>query len=135
MKFIGLDGKKKTLAKAQNYRIDWDGYCRSNFQREVRSFLRPFWGKDVVFEEFRLVGTRLSLDFYNASLKVAIEVQGQQHTKYVGFFHKNRQALRKQFERDEQKLKFCKLNDINLVELYTIEECTVDFFKERGVYL
>ena len=135
MKFLGLDGRKKHLSKASSYIIDWDGKCRSKFQKKVKDFLEPYWELDVVFEEFKIVGTRLSLDFYNASKKIAIEVQGEQHFKFNNFFHKSRQDLRRQFERDEKKLKFCKLNDISLVEIYNIEECTEAFFREKGIYL
>ena len=50
--------------------------------------------------------------------KIAIEVQGSQHTKYVEFFHGNRFQYLQQLKRDEKKLKFCEANDIALIEIY-----------------
>ena len=135
MKFFDAGGRKKTLAKASSYAIDWDGKCRSKFQMAVRDFVRPSWESDVVFEEFRIVGTRLSLDIYNASKKVAIEVQGRQHNEFVEFFQKSRANYLDQLKRDEKKLTFCNMNDITLIEIYDIKECTKEFFESKGVYL
>jgi len=65
------------------------------------------------------VGSRLSLDFYNATLNVAVEVQGTQHTKYVEFFHgKSKLNFIKQLKRDQDKLNFCEINGINLIEIH-----------------
>ena len=90
---------------------------------------------DIVFEEFRIVGSRLSLDFYNANKRIAIEVQGAQHTKYVKHFHKNRLKYLDQLKRDQKKLDFCERNDINLVEIYPNDDVTTSFFEDRDVYL
>jgi hypothetical protein len=40
----------------------------NKLQFNVKQFLLPYWKGDVVFEELRIVGTRLSLDFYKGSL-------------------------------------------------------------------
>ena len=78
-----------------------------------------------MFEEFPVVGTRLTLDFFNASKNIAIEVQGKQHTKYNEFFHQgNKMNYLHQLKRDEDKLAFCDLNKIKLVEVH---EGQVDF--------
>ena len=58
----------------------------SKRQKAVKDFLKDYWYHHVTFEEFPVVGTRLSLDFYNANKRVAVEVQGAQHTKYNKFF-------------------------------------------------
>ena len=88
MKFIDVYGRERNLKNAKKYLINWDKPSRSKFQTRVKDFLQPFWIHDIVFEEFRVVGSRLTLDFYNANKKIAVEVQGEQHTKYVKFFHK-----------------------------------------------
>ena len=69
MKFKTLDGKDRTLRNAKSYIINWDGKSRSKFQFDVKQFLKKYWVGDVVFEELRVVGTRLSLDFFNATKK------------------------------------------------------------------
>jgi hypothetical protein len=115
--------------------VDWNGKSKSKFQLSVRDFLYPYWKSDIVFEEFKLVGTRLSFDLYNANKKIAIEVQGAQHTKYVKFFHGNRMKYLEQLKRDDKKFRFCEINDINLVEIYPNDKICEDLFESFGVIL
>ena len=87
MQFKTLTGRTRRIVKPKKYLIDWSAPSRSKLQYGVKKLLKKYWGKHVVFEEFPVAGTKLSLDFYNANKKIAIEVQGDQHTKYVPFFH------------------------------------------------
>ena len=136
MRFKTLMGATRTVKKAKKYLIDWDGKSRSKIQYSAKQFLKKYWSNHIVFEEFPVAGTRLSLDFYNANKKVAIEVQGRQHTKYVPFFHgKNKINYLNQLRRDQDKLKFCELNDIQLVEIYDGDEVNEKLFESFGVIL
>jgi very-short-patch-repair endonuclease len=135
MKFIDLYGKKRNLKNSRKYLINWKKPSRSKFQTKVKKFLYPYWKNDFVFEEFRVVGTRLTLDFYNANKKIAIEVQGAQHTKYVKFFHKNVFKYSDQLERDEKKLEFCKANKIKLAEIFPQDKITASLFDDQEIYL
>jgi hypothetical protein len=135
MKFKTIYGKEKTLKNSRQYLIDWRKKTRSKFQDEVKKFLYPYWKNDVVFEELRLVETRLTFDFFNANKKIAIEVQGQQHTKFVPFFHGSRAKFLQQLKRDSKKYDFCKINGFNLIEIYDVKELTKEFFESHGVYL
>lgn len=136
MRFKTLTGATRTVKKAKNYLIDWDGKSRSNIQYSAKQFLKKYWSNHIVFEEFPVAGTKLSLDFYNANKKIAVEVQGKQHTKYVPFFHgKNKINYINQLKRDQDKLKFCELNDIQLVEIYDGDELTEKLFETFGVIL
>ena len=136
MRFKTLMGATRTVKKAKKYLIDWDGKSRSKIQYSAKQFLKKYWSNHIVFEEFPVAGTRLSLDFYNANKKVAIEVQGRQHTKYVPFFHgKNKINYINQLKRDQDKLKFCELNDIQLVEIYDGDEVSEKLFESFGVIL
>jgi very-short-patch-repair endonuclease len=83
MEFLTLTNKKKRCKNLKQYIIDWDIDSRSKFQTSVKKFVKKYWFGNIVFEEFPIVGTRLTLDFYNANKKIAIEVQGRQHTQYV----------------------------------------------------
>ena len=135
MKFFDASGRRRNLKNAKKYLIDWDKQSRSKFQTYVKEFLRPYWKNDIVFEEFRVVGSRLTLDFYNANKKIAVEVQGAQHTKYVKFFHKTRLKYRDQLKRDEKKLDFCKANNIKLAEIYPQDEINASLFGDQEIYL
>ena len=135
MKFKTLMGSTVELKNAKKYLIDWNAGSRSKFQRSVKEFLFPFWRSDIVFEEFKLVGTRLSLDFYNANKKIALEVQGSQNTKYVKFFHGNRSRYLDQLKRDDKKWRFCEKNKIVLIEIYPDDIIDTDLFLKFGVTL
>jgi len=135
MKFTDLYGKQRNLKNAKKYLIDWNKSSRSKFQTEVKKFLYKYWKSDIVFEEFRVVGTRLTLDFYNANKKIAVEVQGAQHTKFIKFFHKNRFKYVDQLKRDEKKLDFCNINDIKLAEVHPQDKIVASLFKEQDIYL
>ena len=135
MKFIDRYGKERNLKNAKKYLIDWEKPSRSKFQTTVKKFLYKYWKNDIVFEEFRVVGSRLTLDFYNANKKIAVEVQGAQHTKFVKFFHKNHFKYADQLKRDEQKLNFCQANKIQLAEVYPKDEIQASLFSEQDIYL
>ena len=135
MKFKTITGSETTLKNAKKYLINWKKPSRSKFQTSVKNFLNPYWFNDIVFEEFKIVGTRLSFDFYNANKKIAIEVQGAQHTKYIKFFHGSRLNYLDQLRRDEKKLKFCIANDITLIEIYPNDTIDEKFFESFGVIL
>ena len=135
MKFVDPLGKQRNLKGAKKYLINWEGKSRSKFQNNVKNFLKSYWVHDIVFEEFRIVGTRLSLDFYNANKKIAVEVQGDQHVKYVKHFHKNRLKYLEQLKRDQKKLDFCDFNGIKLVEIYSKDKITASLFGDQDVIL
>ena len=135
MQFITLTNKKRKPKKLQKYLINWGTDSRSKFQTQVKKFLKNYWLHNVVFEEFPIVGTRLSLDFYNANKKIAIEVQGRQHTNYIKFFHQTRANFLSQLKRDEKKEKFCELNGITLVTIYEKDDINKELFENQGVIL
>ena len=113
------------LKKSSKYLVDWDKKCRSKIQKKVKDLLYPHWVADIVFEEMPVLGTRMTLDFYNANLKMAIEVDGNQHYQYNKFFHSNsRQNFLAQLQRDEKKEYFCEINQIRLVRI--LENDTID---------
>ena len=125
MTFKTLLGKRRKIKHPIIYLINWEKNSRSKLQSKVKDFLKVFWDGDVVFEEFPVVGTRLTIDFYNATRNIAIEVQGNQHTKYNKFFHKgNKMNYLDQLKRDDEKLSFCNLNNIKLLEVH---EGQIDF--------
>ena len=63
----------------------------------------------------------LEIDCYNSELKIGCEYNGQQHYKYIPFFHKNKEAFQNQQYRDELKRRMCKEEGILLIEVpYTV---------------
>ena len=70
-----------------------------------------------------VTGYNLEIDLYNDEMKLAIEVQGNQHYKFTPFFHRNKDAFLNQKYRDAMKKEKCKNNGITLIEVpYSVGE-------------
>ena len=136
MEFQTIDGKVKRVKNLKKRIINWEASSRSKRQKAVKDFLKDYWFNHVTFEEFPVVGTRLRLDFYNANKRVAVEVQGSQHTKYNKFFHGGHKSnYLEQLKRDQIKAEFCEVNDIILVEIYDSDIINKSLFKKFDVTL
>lgn len=133
MTFTSLKGYKKKLVRSEKYLIDWNGKSRSKFQQRVKELIYPLWCADVVFEEMPVVGTRLTLDFYNANKKIAVEVDGNHHYAYNKFFHKDRNDFLLQLDRDDKKEIFCERNDILLVRIMESDKLTLELLNNLGI--
>lgn len=57
------------------------------------------------------------LDFYIPILKTAIEVHGEQHYKFVSFYHSSQLGFLKSQKRDREKREWCDINNIKYIEL------------------
>lgn len=130
MKFLTTTGKYKPVRNYQKFKIIWNGKSRSKFQKNVKRLLYQHWRHDLVFEEFKVAGTKLSLDFYNHSEKIAIEVQGEQHQQFIPHFHRTRANFVRQIRRDDKKYDFCKANKIRLLYIYPDDELNEEFITE-----
>ena len=118
---------------ASKLRIDWDAKCRSNFQYEVKQWLRRYWLNDRCSEEYTIPGARLFLDFVNWSKRIIVETNGDQHNDYNAFFHKgNSSHFLQQLKRDQDKREWAESNKLVFVEIYPADmPLTKDFFKEK----
>ena len=74
---------------------------------------------------------RLSYDFYISNKNIAIECQGRQHFESVSAFG-GEEALLKVLERDNNKLKLSKENDIKII--YFIEKRFNKYMKSDDIY-
>ena len=136
MIFKTLVGSSKRIPKPKKYLIQWDSSSRSKMQFNTKQYLKKYWSNDIVFEEFPIAGTKMTFDFYNPNKKVAVEVQGKQHLKYTPHFHgKSKSNFLSQIRRDNDKQKFCELNNIKLVEIYPDDKMSTELFKSFGVIL
>ena len=59
----------------------------------------------------------LYLDFYIPLKKVCCEVHGEQHYKFVSFYHNNMLNFLKSQKRDKEKQEWCEINNILYIEL------------------
>lgn len=131
MIFLSTAGRSTKLKNSTKYLIKWDKKCRSKIQKRVKDLLNQYWFADIVFEEMPVIGTRLTIDFYNANKKIAVEVDGNQHYKFNKFFHGNsRQNFLSQLQRDDKKEYFCEINNIKLVRILETDKLDEDLLKK-----
>ena len=57
------------------------------------------------------------MDFYIPMIKKCIEVHGEQHYKFIPFYHTNKLNFLKAKKKDRQKAEWCEKNSITYIEL------------------
>jgi hypothetical protein len=119
MKVTGLNGLE--------YILDLKKYSKqrsrcSSYHRIAREILGEKFKGYSVYEEVKLPGTVnpakksvLYLDFYVPNAKIGIEVHGEQHFKFVPFFHKTKAGFLFSQMRDRHKADWCEINEIELI--------------------
>lgn len=132
MRLYNVYGKLQSRSVAK-YIIDWNKKSRSKIQFKVKQFLKKYWENHIVYEEFPVYGTRLSVDIVNATRKIAVEVNGPQHSAFNPFFHKTRQAYLASIKRDVQKSKWLEKNNFTLIEIesYEVDKLNKAFVRKK----
>jgi hypothetical protein len=74
----------------------------------------------------------LYLDFYLPLKRSCIEVHGEQHYKFVPFYHSNMLAFLKSQKRDREKQEWCNINGIEYISLPYNE--TPEQWKQRIIH-
>ena len=130
MRLYNVYGKLQSK-QVTRFIIDWDKPCRSKVQFKTKQFLKKFWENQVVYEEFPVYGTKMKVDILNATKKIAVEVQGNQHVSFNKFFHNNsRLKYLESIIRDAQKAQWLEKNGYTLVEIHEkeVESLNKEFF-------
>ena len=94
-----------------------DEVGKSSYHIKCRNLLQTLHPTRRIMEEVPIPGHRLFLDFYIPHRQVAIEVQGEQHFKYIPHFHGTKLGFFEAQQRDRTKAEWCILNEIDLIEL------------------
>lgn len=115
MKVKGLDGKEHRLALAGRVVTK-----HSSGHQAALTLLRELFPFDTPYEEVALPGCggALWVDFLLPQRRLAVEVQGVQHSVYVEHFHGGPKGFRRSLSRDQRKREFFELNLFRLVELH-----------------
>ena len=101
-----------------------DRSARSGLHLEARHILKERFPTMTVLEEVPITLRRsqtVFLDFFVPLRKIAVEVQGEQHFKYVPFFHHSVANFIKAKKLDAEKKEWCEINGITLLEFPYIE--------------
>lgn len=117
MTWVTLNGINRNINE-KKYRIHWTGPSLSAFQRKIKIFFSDYWDKDSVGEEVLLPNTKLRVDIMNFTRKIAIECNGQFHSKFTPYLQKDLNTFRKQVARDVLKEHLLELNGFRVIEIY-----------------
>jgi hypothetical protein len=130
MKVKTLEGKEVNWILT-GYMPPADHDNASALHLAARALLKQKFPTHPILEEVKIPEGDLWLDFYLPKVKLAVEVQGRQHSEYVPFFHGDRNSFHfvKAQKRDKLKRQWCELNHIMLVELPYSE--TIDEWARR----
>lgn len=132
MRLLNIYGKL-VYKNVNKFRIEWDEKSRSNPQFKTKQFLKKYWFYHIVYEEFPVYGTLMKIDFLNATKKIAIEVNGSQHSSYSKFFHGSRSGWFNHIKRDFKKLEWLESNGYTLLEIEAgdVDDLSLDFLKTK----
>lgn len=91
----------------------------SNLSDEVLAFIKENLSLYVVKEEYFVFyrGTRLFFDFYLPEFSLLVEVQGEQHDKFVEHFHTDRAGFLAYKKRDRLKKEWAHSEGLLVLEL------------------
>jgi len=148
--YIFRKNKKGTWAKSyfmlpRNYQNREKSSFKSKGEIECKRVVEKLFSKrfikvrpDILRNPVTGGIKNLELDCYNDEMKLAIEYNGQQHYKYIPYFHKNNEAFLNQKYRDFMKKTLCEKHGITLIEVpYTIsiediENYLIQQLKQKG---
>lgn len=118
MKVKGFDGKEHSWPPIGYHVYNDDRRRRSEPHLKCRMLLREMYPLDRFLEEVPLPGSeKLTADFYLPWRKIVIEVHGEQHYKFIPFFHGNKIKFLEAKQRDFKKIEWCNQNNIGVIEL------------------
>lgn len=117
MKFVDTRGREHFIdLRPSKWKVKEEN-GRGKYQSEVGEIIRAQLPNELLLEEFPCLGEGLFLDFYLPKKHLAVEVQGQQHTSFNSFFHKDKADFLLQQKRDRLKQQWCDVNKIKLVHI------------------
>jgi hypothetical protein len=120
------------------YKLDWDKKSRSIIQFQTKQFLKPYWFGHVLFEEFPVYGSLLKVDILNFTNKIAIEVNGPQHSEFHHFHNGKPSLYLKSIQNDMLKIDWLEKNEFKVIEINfdEVPKLSPAFFLEKfGVTL
>jgi len=133
MRLLNINGKLVNKNVRKNL-INWEGKSRSKLQFNFKQFFYPFWKNHIVYEEFPVYGTMLKVDILNATKRIAVEIQGDQHESFNKFFHgDSRLKYLNSIKRDVKKEKWLEMNNFKFLQLYEndLKKVSLDYIQEK----
>jgi very-short-patch-repair endonuclease len=101
-------------------RMAYAKFNKSELHLRARMLLNEIYPTLQVLEEVPMTlkkGVTLYMDFYLPLKKMCVEVHGEQHYKFVQFYHQNMVNFVKAQKRDRDKEEWCEINGIRYIAL------------------
>jgi hypothetical protein len=98
---------------------------KSSYHLRARELLKELYPTMQILEEVTIPIQKKEvayLDFFIPLLKIAVEVQGQQHFKFIPQFHTNYRDFLARKLKDKHKKDWLEINDIYFAELLYNED-------------
>jgi hypothetical protein len=132
MRLLNVKGNLVTK-NVSKYLIDWDAPSKSQLQFRVKQFFKPYWLGAICYEEFPVYGTQLKVDLLNATMRIAVEINGPQHYKFHYFHNKNPQLYLDAVKNDLKKSDWLLANEFKIIEINfkEVDALTPDYIKEK----
>lgn len=95
-------------------------FNKSELHLKARGLLNQKYPTLQILEEVPITlkkGVTLYMDFYLPLKKICVEVHGEQHYKFVQFYHGNMLNFIRAKKRDQEKKEWCELNGITYIAL------------------
>jgi hypothetical protein len=98
----------------------------SQISNKVYKLLKEVFPQNAILKEHyvKYKGVRLFFDFFVRDLGILVEVQGEQHTRFIKHFHGDRHKLMAQKNRDNLKIEYAQENDISFARFHYDEDIT-----------
>jgi len=119
MRVVGLNGESFNWNPAK---LSYSHQNTSTYHKRVKTLLTKLFPFDKIYEEVTLLGSKymnkdLSADFYIPSIKLIVEIHGEQHYKFTSYFHDNILEFHRGKARDKNKKQWCYVNNIKYLAL------------------
>jgi hypothetical protein len=121
----------------QNYYLDKKKVSRERYVRHVLETMfryrfpsvRPSWLKNPK------TGRNMEIDCYCKEMNLSVEIDGEQHSKYIPYFHKKGyQEFLEMRDRDMMKTLLCKQRKMKLVRLpHTVADQDIEAYLLREI--
>jgi hypothetical protein len=105
---------------------------KSSYHLQARELLSTIYPTLQILEEVPIHIRKnevLYLDFYLPLKKICCEIHGEQHYRFIPFYHSNKLSFLKSQKRDREKEEWCVINNIEYIVLPYNED--VDLWKQR----
>lgn len=100
----------------------------------VYNALKEMFPNNRIIKEYyiKYKNTKLFFDFFIKDLGILVEVQGQQHVKFVAHFHGDKKKFYAQKRRDNLKIEYIEDKPrLRLIRFYYNEKITKDLIMEK----